>query len=54
MRGTVPALPTCACRVFLRGVGACPWDKALWLDGVALLNGHAPPKELAEYLEIIK
>lgn len=35
------------CRVFLRAVGACPWSKALWCDGLALLNGHATPKELS-------
>ena len=40
--------------MFLRGVGACPWAKGLWLDGLALLTGAAPPKELAEYLEIAK
>ncbi|GAB4821148.1 hypothetical protein N2152v2_008194 [Parachlorella kessleri] len=46
--------PTAVRRVFLRGVGACPWDKALWLDGMALLNGSAPPQELGEYLDIVK
>ena len=35
------------CRLFLRAIGACPWAKALWCDGLALMNGHAPPKELS-------
>lgn len=34
-------------RLFLRAIAACPWAKAVWCDGLALLNGHAPPKELS-------
>lgn len=41
-----PSAPK-TCRLFLRAIGACPWAKALWCDGLALLNGRAPPKELA-------
>ena len=43
----VPAPPAPHARLFLRAIGACPWSKALWCDALALLNGHAPPKELA-------
>ena len=39
-------------RVFLRAVGACPWSKALWCDGLAALNREAPPRELSGYLEV--
>jgi len=39
--------PACPRRLFLRAIGACPWAKALWCDGLALLNGRAPPKELS-------
>lgn len=35
------------CRLFLRAIGACPWSKAVWCDGLALLNGTVPPKELS-------
>ena len=38
--------PEAVHRVFLRAVGACPGSKAVWTDGLALLNGTAPPKEL--------
>ncbi|KAL4447355.1 hypothetical protein ABPG77_007388 [Micractinium sp. CCAP 211/92] len=41
-------------RLFLRAIGACPWSKAIWCDGLALLNGTVPPKELSEYLEVMK
>ncbi|EFN57952.1 hypothetical protein CHLNCDRAFT_142066 [Chlorella variabilis] len=41
-------------RLFLRAIAACPWAKAVWCDGLALLNGHAPPKELSEYVEVMK
>ena len=42
-----PPPPPPPCRVFLRAIGACPWSKGLWCDGLALLNGHVPPKELS-------
>jgi NRDE-2, necessary for RNA interference len=41
-------------RTFLRAVEACPWSKALWCDGLELLNGYSSPKELSEYLSIMK
>lgn len=41
-------------RIFLRAVEACPWSKSLWIDGLELLNGHSSPKELSEYLHIMK
>ncbi|KAL4443524.1 hypothetical protein ABPG75_011261 [Micractinium tetrahymenae] len=41
-------------RLFLRAIGACPWSKAMWCDGLALLNGRVPPKELSEYMEVMK
>lgn len=41
-------------RLFLRAIGACPWSKAVWCDGLALLNGTVPPKELSEYMEVMK
>lgn len=41
-------------RTFLRAVEACPWSKSLWIDGLELLNGYSSPKELSEYLNIIK
>lgn len=48
--GHLPSHPTplvfLTCRVFLRAIGACPGAKAIWTDGLALLNGVAPPKEL--------
>jgi hypothetical protein len=41
-------------RTFLRAVEACPWSKSVWYDGLKLLNGYCSPKELSEYLEILK
>lgn len=41
-------------RVFLRAIEACPWDKSVWMDGLALLNGSAPPKELSDYLSAMR
>ena len=41
-------------RTFLRAVEACPWSKSLWIDGLELLNGYSSPKELSEYLNILK
>jgi hypothetical protein len=46
--------PDAARRAFLRAVGTCPWSKALWADGLAALNGHAPPEELNEYLSVMR
>ncbi len=43
-------------RTFLQAAEACPWSKALWCDGLELLNtsGYSAPKELSEYLAIMK
>jgi len=42
-------------RTLLRGMHACPWSKALLLDGLALLPADAlPPKEQADLLEVVR
>ena len=38
---------------FFRAVNACPWSKALWLDGLRALHGVLPPGEMGELLEVM-
>jgi len=45
--------PDAAKRVFFRAVNACPWSKALWLDGLRALHGVLPPGEMGELLEVM-
>ena len=46
--------PEAVHRVLLRGVEACPWSKALWIDGLDMLNGYIKPRELTEFLTIMR
>ncbi|KAK9818916.1 hypothetical protein WJX81_005554, partial [Elliptochloris bilobata] len=46
--------PDAARRVFLRGVHACAWAKALWLDGLVRARGALVPRERAELLEVAR
>jgi len=45
--------PDAAKRVFFRAVNACPWSKALWLDGLRALHGVLPPGEMGDLLEVM-
>jgi hypothetical protein len=45
--------PEAAKRVFFRAVNACPWSKALWLDGLRALRGVLPPAEMGELLDVM-
>lgn len=45
--------PDAAKRVFFRAVNACPWSKALWLDGLRALHGVLPPREMGDLLEVM-
>ncbi|KAL6770078.1 hypothetical protein ACKKBG_A33510 [Auxenochlorella protothecoides x Auxenochlorella symbiontica] len=46
--------PEAVRRAFLRAVAACPWSKALWLDGVALLLGATPARELGDLVDVMR
>lgn len=41
-------------QIFLQAIEACPWSKGLWLDGLAILNGQCPGKELTELLRVMR
>lgn len=41
-------------RVFFRAIHACPWDKALWLDGFQKMSSVLTAKELSELQDIMR
>jgi hypothetical protein len=41
-------------RVFLRAVDACPWDKAIWLDGIRDLSSVFTAKERSGLLDTMR
>lgn len=46
--------PDSARRVYFRAINACPWSKALWLDGFKSLRDHMSPSEMGELLDVMR